>query len=113
EGIVEEIVGRHPDLRMSRGKKVFEIQPRTGWDKGRAVGWLLENTRLGENDQVALYIGDDLTDEDAFAALIGRGVSIAVRGRENRMTIADYTLQDPADVQRFLAWLKAFTEDTA
>ncbi|MEF2553589.1 trehalose-phosphatase [Aurantimonas sp. A2-1-M11] len=106
ERAVDAVVGRQPKLRKSRGKKVFEIQPRAEWDKGNAVEWLLDNTRLGEGDALALYIGDDLTDEDAFAALSGRGIAIVVRGAD-RITTADYALDDAQDVRRFLGWLAA------
>lgn len=101
---VERVVGRHEELRKGRGKKVLEIQPRTDWDKGRAVEWLLANTRLGEDDALPLYLGDDLTDEDAFAALSDSGLCIAVRGGR-RATLADFALADPDDVCRFLEWL--------
>lgn len=104
EQAVDDVVERHSKLRKGRGKKVFEIQPRAEWDKGRAVQWLLDNTRLGEDHAMPLYIGDDLTDEDAFGALAGRGVSIVVRGGD-RVTTADYALADPDDVGRFLGWL--------
>jgi trehalose 6-phosphate phosphatase len=104
EQAVDDVVARQPKLRKGRGKKVFEVQPRTEWDKGRVVEWLLANTRLGEGSALPLYIGDDITDEDAFAALTDRGISIAVRG-EDRVTTADYALDDTEDVGRFLRWL--------
>lgn len=104
ERTVDEVIGQHPQLRKGRGKKVFEIQPRADWDKGCAVSWLLDNTRPGEGDALPLYVGDDITDEDAFAALAGRGVSIIVRGGD-RITTADYALDDAAAVGRFLDWL--------
>ncbi|WP_306119245.1 MULTISPECIES: trehalose-phosphatase [unclassified Roseitalea] len=104
EDAVDRIVGRHDKLRRSRGKKVFEIQPRADWDKGRAVQWLLAHTRLGESDALPIYLGDDLTDEDAFSALGSAGLCIAVRG-DTRATLADYALADPQDVRRFVEWL--------
>lgn len=104
ERAVESVVAGRPTLRRSRGKKVFEVQPRVGWDKGQAVEWLLNNTRLGAGGAVPLYIGDDLTDEDAFAAVAGRGISIIVRGGD-RVTTADYALDDSDSVCRLLNWL--------
>lgn len=112
ERAVDDVVGRAPKLRKGRGKKVFEIQPRADWDKGRAVEWLLGNTRLGQGDAVPLYIGDDLTDEDAFAVLAGRGISIVVRGGE-RVTTADYALDDTQAVGRFLQWLTDMAAESA
>ena len=104
EDIIDEIVGRQHKLSKRRGKKVFEIHPRADWDKGSAVEWLLAHTRLGENNALALYLGDDLTDEDAFGALSGTGVCFAVRG-DRRTTLADYALEDTDDVRRFVDWL--------
>jgi alpha,alpha-trehalase len=104
EDAVDGVVTRHEELRKGRGKMVFEIQPRADWDKGRAVTWLLAHTRLGEGDALPVYLGDDLTDEDAFAALGSAGLCIAVRGA-GRATLADYALADPEDVRRFVLWL--------
>ena len=104
EDIIDEIVGRQHKLSKRRGKKVFEIHPRADWDKGSAVEWLLAHTRLGENNALALYLGDDLTDEDAFGALSGTGVCFAVRG-DRRTTLADYALENTDDVRRFVDWL--------
>ncbi|MFW5678470.1 MAG: trehalose-phosphatase [Rhodosalinus sp.] len=101
---VDRIVARHETLRKGRGKKVFEIQPRADWDKGRAVMWLLSHTRLGHDGALPVYLGDDLTDEDAFGALGGRGLCIAVRGGA-RATLADYALEDPEDARRLIDWL--------
>lgn len=110
ERIVDEVLGEHPRLRKGYGKKVFELQPRVDWDKGRVVDWLLDRLGLDGDDAVALYIGDDLTDEHAFRALAGRGVAIAV-GDDPRATAADYRLADPEDVGRFLGWLRDRAED--
>jgi len=101
---VAETVRRHEVLRRSRGKKVIEVQPVADWDKGRAVEWLLAHTALGEGRRFPLYVGDDLTDEDAFSALSEHGIGIVVRGGV-RFTLADYALEDPQDVRRFLLWL--------
>lgn len=109
EKAVDQVVGDHEKLRKGRGKKVIEIQPRADWDKGRAVEWLLSHTRMGEGDALPLYLGDDLTDEDAFAALGARGLGIAVRG-DGRATLADYALTNPDDVRRFLDWLNDHAE---
>lgn len=104
EDVIDEIVGRHNKFSKRRGKKVFEIHPRADWDKGSAVEWLLAHTRLGEKDALALYLGDDLTDEDAFGALSDTGLCFAVRG-DRRATLADYALEDTDDIRRFVEWL--------
>lgn len=93
---------RHPALRVTEGKKVYELQPDVDWDKGRAVLWLIET--LGLQDALPVYIGDDATDEDAFRALAGRGVGIAVQ-EAPRPTAASYSLSGPAEVRALLAAL--------
>lgn len=95
----------HPELRLTSGKKVLEVRPRAEWDKGRAVLWLLDAQHLDRPDVVPVYVGDDLTDEDAFAALAGRGVGIVV-GTDSRLTRARYALEDPGEVLRFLEVLR-------
>ena len=101
-GAVERAQARHPALRVTSGKKVFELQPDVDWDKGRAVLWLIETLAL--QDALPVYIGDDVTDEDAFRALAHRGVGIAVQ-EAPQPTAAQYTLRDPDEVRALLAGL--------
>jgi alpha,alpha-trehalase len=105
EEVVDQVLAGHPRLRKAHGKKIFELQPETDWDKGRALCWLLERLGLDRPVFVPLYIGDDVTDEDAFRALRERGLGIVMRDDEDRPTAARYALEDTGDVQRFLGWL--------
>lgn len=73
-------------------------------NKGNAV-----NGILGEcsQDAAVAYLGDDQTDEDAFRALKGKGLSILVRP-EPRPTAADVWLKPPEELDEFLRqWLLA------
>jgi trehalose 6-phosphate phosphatase len=100
---VAEVAARHPELRMTGGKKVFELRPGIDWDKGRALTLLLNVLGLDRPDVVPVYIGDDETDEDAFRAIRGRGLGIVVAGpEEDRPTVADLRVADPAEVRAFL-----------
>jgi len=56
---------------------------------------------LEQPEVLPLYIGDDLTDEDAFRALRQRGVGI-VLSELPRPTAARYALKSPEKVERFL-----------
>lgn len=103
EQAVERVVAAVPELKMTGGKKVFELRPRFDWDKGKAVLWLLDALGQSGSDVLPLYIGDDLTDEDAFRALLGRGVTVFV-GPEHH-TDAEYLLDDVEQVGAFLARL--------
>jgi alpha,alpha-trehalase len=98
---VDEVVKRSPRLMKKGGKKVFELRPRLDWDKGKAVRWLLQALKLDGPDVRPIFIGDDLTDEDAFRELEHRGVGILV-GRPEYRTFARHVLRDPGEVEQFL-----------
>lgn len=104
ETAVDRARARHPGLRKTHGKKVFQLQPDVAWDKGRAVLWVLGALGLENENVRPIYIGDDVTDEDAFRALAGRGISIAVQEAPGE-TAAQLTLRDPDEVREFLARL--------
>lgn len=110
ETAVDQLLAEASDLRKTYGKKVFELRPRLDWDKGKAVSWLLEALGLHGPDVLPFYLGDDTTDEDAFATLAERGVGILI-GCPARETAAAYVLDRPADVQRFLRNLAGTLED--
>jgi small-conductance mechanosensitive channel len=56
-------------FHWTRGHCVWELRPRARWDKGKALLKLWR--RLGRPYVVA--VGDDVTDEDMFRAVRGRG----------------------------------------
>jgi trehalose-phosphatase len=94
-------------LKVTPGKIVYEIQPKIDWDKGEAVLYLLEGLDLDREDVVPIYLGDDITDEDAFEALGGRGIGIFVGRADDpevagRTTSADYALRSVEEVETFL-----------
>lgn len=74
-----------------------------GVDKGTAVRQLLKET---DRSVSIAYLGDDLTDEDAFRALADRGLKVLVRAQK-RETAADLWLQPPHELLWFLRkWLE-------
>jgi trehalose-phosphatase len=88
---------------LTTGEKAFEIRPRVDWNKGSAVNWILDYLhKQGKVDVLAIYVGDDPTDEDAFAALPD-GITVKARGEAE--TSARYTLEGPAEVRKFLEWM--------
>ena len=101
---IAEAAARHRELRRIDGKKVYELLPDIEWDKGKAVLWLLEALGLDRENSRSIYIGDDVTDEDAFRALERRGIGILVC-EESQPTAARYSLGEPAEVERFLRLL--------
>lgn len=98
--VVEDLAAR-TGLRQRHGKKVLELEPPVDWDKGRALRWLLQAMDLQHSESFIIYIGDDTTDEDAFAALEGDGAGIVVADGVCA-SLADYRLDDPEAVQVFL-----------
>lgn len=53
--------------------QVLELRPKVNWNKGSAVNWILEALELSDKPDVfPMYLGDDITDEDAFLALENR-----------------------------------------
>lgn len=110
EAAVDAVLAAHPALRKGLGKKLFELRPALDWDKGEALLWLLEEIRPAfpaNAPLLPIYLGDDLTDEDAFRVLehgIGIGILVA---EEPRPTAAEYLLRDPEEVRMFLERLAA------
>jgi trehalose 6-phosphate phosphatase len=94
-------------IKVTHGKKVYEIRPPVHWNKGKAVAWLMARLKddIDKTRVISIYLGDDLTDEDAFD-LINRddGISIFV-GEEGSPSIARYFLKSPDEVAEFLKML--------
>jgi len=101
ERIVFAGVARYGALfRVNPGAKIFDIVPRTNWHKGAAVKWI--NERLGVKDFLTVYLGDDISDEDAFSVLPD---SITVKVGDAPVTSARYQLPGPVAVREFLRWI--------
>jgi trehalose-phosphatase len=106
--LVDRLMAAEPQaLKLTPGKMVYEIQPNIDWDKGKAVLYLLEALELDGEAVLPLYVGDDITDEDAFRALAGRGIGILVADPADpevagRSTAAEYLLRDTEEVENLL-----------
>ena len=99
--IVGELTeGDQERLRVIEGKMVLEIKPRLA-DKGAAVAAFLDEPPFAGRRPV--FIGDDVTDEDAFAT-VNRLEGISVRVGDLPGTAARYRLPD---VNAVVAWLEA------
>jgi len=101
EKAVDGVLSEHPKLRKGSGKKVFEMLPDIDWDKGKALLWLMKELDLNSPEVLPFYLGDDVTDEDAFGVLLKRGIGIVVGGG-SRPTKAVYRLRDPGEIFLFL-----------
>ncbi len=105
--VAERAVGE--GLAIHWGRKVLEVRPPVAIDKGRGVRRLLEGRDLA----AALYVGDDLTDVDAFAGLralvaeggLGTALCVGVRSDETPPLIeaeADLLVDGPRGVRELL-----------
>jgi trehalose 6-phosphate phosphatase len=91
-------------VRRLEGDAVVEYLPNISGHKGDATNWITANVeaKFARRAWVA-YIGDDITDEDAFRA-IEHGIAVLVGLRP---TSATHKLDGISDVDRFLRWLAA------
>ena len=99
-------------LRLMKGKMSLNIIPPLAVSKGSITEELVRRFKL----KSAVYLGDDVTDIDAFKALKiaslkpgFKGFAIAVTGDEAPPELAeeaDYTLSGIGAVERFLNWLR-------
>jgi trehalose 6-phosphate phosphatase len=111
---IDAIAARAQDagLRTHWGRKVLEVRPPVEIDKGAGIRSFLSESEL----DVALYVGDDATDLDAFRALaalaeegrIGQAIRVGVRSDEGPSEItgeADIVVEGTTGVQELLAAL--------
>ncbi|MDE2490502.1 MAG: trehalose-phosphatase [Elusimicrobia bacterium] len=86
--------------RVAPGKCLWELRPRQDWGKGEAI--LLALKRLGRGWKAA-FVGDDTTDEEGFAVLGRRALTVRVGpGR----TAARWRLPGIGSVDRLLAEIR-------
>ncbi len=89
-------------VRRLEGNAVVEYLPNISGHKGEATKWITDDIerKFARRAWVA-YVGDDITDEDAFRAIeCGIGVLVGLRP-----TSATHKLDGIGGVDRFLRWL--------
>lgn len=106
EDVVAETLAKHPRLRAKAGKRVIELIPDIDWNKGRAAEWLIKGLQPAHDPIFPVFLGDDQTDEDAFAILPDNGLGILV-ARDPRPSKASVRLTGPGDVVDFLKKMAA------
>jgi trehalose-phosphatase len=99
-----EVAAGH--LRVMHGASMLEVLPNLDWNKGHAVEWIRDRVTP---PPFTVYLGDDVTDEDAFRATKGHGISIAA---SDRVSGADYFVDGPPAVEQILAVLATDTRAT-
>lgn len=96
--------GQRDALRVTTGREVIELRPDIDWDKGKTLRWVIDHLHhTGSEPLVPIYLGDDITDEDAFDAVRHDGVPIVVRHTDDgdRATAALFALDSPTKVAEF------------
>lgn len=96
-GALSEALKPYEDYKLQHGKMVFEAKPRAA-NKGTCLALAVQRSPFAGRRVV--MIGDDTTDEDAFAAAqTAGGLAIKVG---SGTTIADYRLSSVSDVHELL-----------
>jgi trehalose 6-phosphate phosphatase len=101
-------------LRTHWGRKVLEVRPPVRIDKGAGIRSFLSDTDV----DIALYVGDDATDLDAFRALVAmteegeltRAIRVGVSSEDGPPEIveqADVVVDGTEGVQELLSMLVA------
>ncbi len=116
ETIVDNSLAEHKGLVKGSGKKVFELRPGIDWDKGKALLWIMDALEFDLQSTAPVYVGDDTTDEDAFAVIGDNGIGIVVsEGKATETTAARFTLADTEEVgvflQKLTRWIREGGEE--
>jgi trehalose-phosphatase len=91
-------------VKVTLGKRVYEIRPPVDWGKGKAIDLLMErlSNLPGNGETLPIFLGDDRTDEDGFKVInLYGGLPIFV-GNEPGDTVARYYLSSTHEVEEFL-----------
>lgn len=86
-------------LRLLPGSCVVELLPAAGWHKGSALQWIRERIERIHGPTFTVYVGDDVTDEDAFRAVGSEGMTISA---SERASGAEFSINGPEGVTRLL-----------
>nr|WP_245405613.1 trehalose-phosphatase [Sphingobium sp. Sx8-8] len=97
--VLAEQLAQSLGLALQPGKMLYELRP-GGADKGSAVHHLMESAPM--QGGTPLFIGDDITDEEGFAAARDLGGSGILVGSP-RPTLAAFSLEQVAAVRHYLA----------
>jgi trehalose 6-phosphate phosphatase len=103
EDEVERVFFAHREgLRLTTGKRVREIRPDIDWHKGRALLYIIDEIESVRGaTMLPMFVGDDKTDEDGFAALPSTGAGVLV-GPADAHTAATSYVHNPDEAVALL-----------
>lgn len=106
-----ESIKQSKSLKIAEGRKVIEIRPPAGHDKGT----ILQKFILNNDIKKIIYLGDDITDSDAFIKLNELknqhkvdSLTIVVNSKETPDYVkqsADFYVNNVKDVYKFFKWI--------
>jgi len=99
-------------IRLTFGKKVYEVRPSVKWDKGKCLSYLSAQKSLFKVNPLTIALGDDRTDEDMFKFIKNRGISIFV-GKPSTSSFARYYLCNVKELKKFLEKVKKYGQGEA
>ena len=98
-------------MQIKEGKKIIEVRPPSGNNKGKIINKIVKNYRANQ----LIYLGDDVTDVDAFKEISKlssskkfEGTSILVKSNETPKFVknnVEYYVNSVEDVENFFQWL--------
>jgi len=103
----EELI-KEAGFHIGKAHCAIESKPPVSWDKGRASIYILR-TAFGVDwsDRIRIiYVGDDVTDEDAMETLKGMAFSFRVVNSDLTQTAANMRLPSTDSVVCLLKWVE-------
>lgn len=94
-------------VKVLHGKKIYEVIPLVHWNKGSFCKHYL-NTYYKNKNYIAVYIGDDRTDEDAFRIL---SKAVTIRVGYSQYSAARWYVRSVKEVYQALSSLTNYPHD--
>lgn len=106
---VETVVSRSDaDVVVTEGRAVREIRPELEWGKDAAM---LVFRSLAPGGHRPMYVGDDMTDEEAFEVIEDDGIGVRVGTETGPGTAATHQVPNQEQVPDLLDWLAEYAHE--
>ncbi len=98
--LAQAVVATGADFQLYAGHDGYDIKPRA-ISKGSAMDWFMAAPPFA--GRVPVFVGNDRTDEDGFAAALARGGHAIKVGLDDSETLAPLHIGTPAEFGQWLA----------